>query len=287
MNFNVAYSRGPAGAGKVIALHCSGGGARGWRGLAEALGDRYQLATPEHYGCESAGPWSGEHAFTLEDEAARTISLIDSYEGRLHLVGHSYGGCVALCAALARPGRIASLTVYEPPAFHLLTQMDERGAGARAEIAVLGRRICEGAITGDYRGSMASFVSYWNGPGIWEKMNASAQNALIRWAPKAPLELRAVIDDPTPTHAYRALNIPTLILRGEHAPLPCRLIAEALLRLLPDAQSMIVKGAGHMGPLTHALEVSTLIALHIVDAEVRTAPITHWRAEGPIQSTSL
>jgi pimeloyl-ACP methyl ester carboxylesterase len=46
----------------------------------------------------------------------------------VHLVGHSYGG-VALHAVLARKDRAASLTLYEPSAFHLLKQLD---AGAAA-----------------------------------------------------------------------------------------------------------------------------------------------------------
>ena len=38
----------------------------------------------------------------------------------MHLVGHSYGGVVALLAAAQRPGMVRSLTVNEPPAFGLL-----------------------------------------------------------------------------------------------------------------------------------------------------------------------
>ena len=87
---------------KVIALHCSGAGASQWDRLAEALGPAYEVLVPEHYGCESSGAWSGEHAFTLADEAARTITLIDQSDDKVHLVGHSYGGGVALHVAVAR-----------------------------------------------------------------------------------------------------------------------------------------------------------------------------------------
>ena len=87
----------------VIALHCSGSGSSQWRRLADLLGDDCELLAPEHYGCESAGPWTGEHPFTLADEAARTIALIDATDRKVHLVGHSYGGGVALHVALARP----------------------------------------------------------------------------------------------------------------------------------------------------------------------------------------
>ncbi len=129
-------------------MHCSGAGAGQWNCLAEALGGEYEVLTPEHFGTESTGPWTGEHPFTLADEAARTIALIDTCESKLHLVGHSYGGGVALHVALARPERIASLALYEPSAFHLLRQMGDNAAKAFAEITGIARKTCEGVVTG-------------------------------------------------------------------------------------------------------------------------------------------
>ena len=140
----------PACLGRVIALHCSGASAAQWRALAEGLGSQYAIEAPEHYGCDSTGTWSGEHVFTLADEAKRAIALIDGSEGKVHLVGHSYGGGVALYAALARPDRIASMALYEPTVFHLLRQMGRRGALGYAEIADLAGRVCQGVVTGDY-----------------------------------------------------------------------------------------------------------------------------------------
>ena len=272
MNVNMVYPPRPARRGRVIALHCSGGGASQWCYLAEALGGRYEVLAPEHYGCESTGPWTGEHAFTLADEAAQAIALIDRSDDKVHLVGHSYGGGVALNVALARPDRIASMALYEPSAFHLLRQMGERGAEPFAEITGVARRICQGVVTGDYRGAVAGFVDYWNGPGSWNALRPAVQSALIRWAPKGPLDFRALIDDPTPASAYRALTFPVLILRGEHAPSPTRVIAEGLAELLPASRLVDIAGAGHMGPLTHAPEVSALIVRHIVEAEAEAPP---------------
>ena len=276
MNVNIVYPPRPTRRGRVIALHCSGAGAGQWRYLAEALGGRYELIAPEHYGCESTGPWTGEHAFTIADEAARAIALIDQSEDKVHLVGHSYGGGVALDVALARPDRIASLALYEPSAFHLLRQMGEPGAEAFAEIAQVARCICRGVVTGDYRGAVAAFVDYWNGPGAWDTMRPAAQNALIRWAPKGPLDFQALIDNPTPADAYRSLAAPVLILRGEHAPTPTRVIADVLSDLLPASRLIAIAGAGHMGPFTHAPEVSALIVRHIADAEADAQP-RRWR----------
>jgi len=280
MNSTSLYPPRPARRGRVIALHCSGGSASHWSPLAEALRGRHDLSAPEHYGSQDAGSWGGEHAFTLDDEAVRSIALIDRCDGdKVHLVGHSYGGAVALNIALARPNRIASMVLYEPTAFHLLRQLGERGSQPYAEITGLARSVYKGVVTGDYRGAVAAFVDYWNGPGAWNALRPSVQSALIRWAPKGPLDFRALIDDPTPADAYRRLAFPVLILRGEHAPSPTRAIAEGLAELLPASRLVAIAGAGHMGLLTHAKEVCDLIVWHIANTEAGAGVPVHRSAQ--------
>src|SRR5262249_4776965 len=140
-------------------------------------------------------------------------------------------------------------------------------SAAYNEITSIARRVGDGVVSGDYRGAVAAFVDYWNGYGTWHTMRPAIQKALIRWAPKGPLDFRALIDEPTSIEAYRALKFPILLLRGEHAPLPSRVIADGLASLLPDRRFVVVDGAGHMGPLTHAPEVSALIVRHIAEVE--------------------
>jgi pimeloyl-ACP methyl ester carboxylesterase len=277
MSINSVYPSRKGSRGRVIALHCSGSGSSQWNYLTEVLGGSFEVLAPEHFGTENTGPWAGEHPFTLADEAARTISLIDKCERKVHLVGHSYGGGVALYVALARPERIASLALYEPSAFHLLQQMGGNAAEAFAEITSIARRTCEGVVTGDYRGAASAFVNYWNGSGAWDVLRPAVQQALIRWLPKAPLDFRALIEEPTPASAYRRLGFPVLILRGEHAPLPTRLIAEDLSHLLPVSRLLTVGGAGHMGPLTHAPQVSALFEQHIASVEAEYDASRRWR----------
>jgi pimeloyl-ACP methyl ester carboxylesterase len=255
----------------VIALHCSGAGASQWRRLAETLGSDYELIAPEHYGCDSTGPWTGEHAFTLAAEAARTLALIDATDRKVHLIGHSYGGGVALHVALVRPNRIASLSLYEPSAFHLLRQFND-AAAAFAEIKAIAYAAATGVVTGDYRGAAITFVDYWGGPGAWDALRPPVQDALIRWMPKAPLDFSALFNEPAPASVYARLRFPVLVIRGAHAPASTRIIADTLPSLLRDARLKVVPGAGHMGPLTHAAEVNALIAPHLAEAAVAASP---------------
>jgi pimeloyl-ACP methyl ester carboxylesterase len=186
----------------------------------------------------------------------------------VHLVGHSYGGAVALHVALARPERIASLTLYEPTALHLLRQLDH-AAVALAEIRALALAVATGVVTGDLREAARRFVDYWAEPGAFAALRPSAQEAMSAWMPAASLELAAALKEPTLAVDYARLKSATLIIRGEHTPEPTRLIAETLPVVLSDGRLTIVEGAGHMGPLTHAAAVNGLIAAHLAARRIR------------------
>jgi pimeloyl-ACP methyl ester carboxylesterase len=147
--------------------------------------------------------------------------------------------------------------------------MGDPGAGAFAEILAVATTTAKGVITGNYNGAASSFVEYWGGRGAWAALRPSVQAALTRWVPKAPLDFRALINEPTPAGTYAGLRIPALIMRGEHAPAPTRLIAETLSALMPAARLAVIGGAGHMGPLTHSSEVNAAIARHIAESEAK------------------
>jgi len=250
----------------VIALHCSGSSGRQWNKLALALGDRCRLIASDLIGSGATPHWSGERRFTLADEAERIIATIDAREGSVHLVGHSYGGAVALHVAQARPARIASMALYEPCAFHVLEELGPDGWIAFEEIRSVAGKIARDAMAGDCNAAAARFVDYWNGIGAWAGMKPEYRADLVRYVPHAPRGFRALFDEPTPLAAYRRLACPALLMRGELAPLPTALITHALFSVMPSAAIETISGAGHMGPLNHAEQVSDMIAAHVFAA---------------------
>jgi pimeloyl-ACP methyl ester carboxylesterase len=125
---------------------------------------------------------------------------------------------------------------------------------------VLVRAVDEGALTGAYRAAAARFVDYWNGPWAWDAMAPRLKAEIVRYLPKAPLDFRALIDEPGAPPGLRDLRCPMLVLRGEHAPRPSRLIADRLAGLAPHALARTIPRAGHMGALTHSELVAGLIA---------------------------
>ncbi len=248
---------------RVIALHCSGSGAGQWRALAETLGPERELLAPEQYGTESTGHWPGHKAFSLAEEAQHIIGLLDAASCPVHLVGHSYGGGVALHAALARPHRVASLSLYEPSAFYLLKAAGSGAAQELAEIEGIVAAVRQGIATGDYDAAMMSFIDYWCGSGAWQGMKPSLKAALLRWSPKALLDFHALLEEPVSDDNYRRLCMPVLLMVGEQAPRSTRKVAELLSTRLPSVRTVTIRSAGHMGPVTHPSPVNDAILRHI------------------------
>jgi pimeloyl-ACP methyl ester carboxylesterase len=244
----------------VIALHGSGADGGQWRRLGEALGPRYELIAPSFYGCGLAAHWPGERAFSLAAEAAPMLAVVDRLDAPVHLVGHSYGGSVALEVARARPEAVASLSLYEPSSFHLLRQLGGRAAPELGEIETVAGAIRSGLVTGAYHAGAAAAMSYWHGAGAWEALSPEARERLAARLPKAALDFLALVEHRMPMDAFGRIRCPALIVRGEHAGGPSRLIAGELARLLPLGALEVQPGAGHMGPLTHPGEVNRLIA---------------------------
>jgi len=250
----------------VIALHCSGSSARQWEALAGALGDRYCVIAPDLIGSGSQPPWPGERPFRLSDEAKPIIDIIDRQDRPVHLVGHSYGGAVALRAALARPSRVASLSLYEPMVPHVLETMGPDGIPAWQEISGMLRMIDAAIVEGAHRWAAECFVDYFNGIGRWAAMNPEAQKAIMRYAPKAALETRAVMAERVPLMTYRRLRMPALLMHGDATVQPTALITRTLAHVLTTS-CYVLGGADHMAPITHAQHVNACISHHIRQAD--------------------
>ena len=271
----VAYSDTDTGE-PVLLIHCSSASGTEWRSLCETLGEEFRPIAPDQWGCGRSDPWVGRGAFTLSEEAAPIVQIIDDIGTPVHLVGHSYGGGVALRVARERPEMIRSLTLIEPATFHLL----RRGSGADQvlfrEIATVAETVKEAVTTGDYWAGMAHFVDYWSGEGAWSTMSHEARLKMSQRLAKVMLDFRALLDEPATLEDYAALTHRTLILCGENSPGPSRRIVDMLAAVMPGARIERIPGAGHMSPLTHPDHVNSAIREHVCHMAIRD--VAHARA---------
>jgi pimeloyl-ACP methyl ester carboxylesterase len=125
---------------RLVLVHGSVVGGRAtWR-TQLPLAERFELAVLERPGFPPNPPVG---RVDFEDDATLVAGLLEPGD---HLVGHSYGGVIALLAAAARPELVRSLTVIEPPATRVALDDPEVAAfaaGGEALYAQAGTRVLE------------------------------------------------------------------------------------------------------------------------------------------------
>ena len=115
-----AVARVDVGSGglPVLFVHSLAGSHRHWRKQLRHLREDRRAVALDLPGHGDAGPCPEERS-ALEAGGAAVIRVADELElGRFVLVGHSFGGGVALTAAGRIPGRVAGLLLADPVGDH-------------------------------------------------------------------------------------------------------------------------------------------------------------------------
>lgn len=109
------------GAGPTVILaHGSGASHREWAPVIAALRNRFRILTPHLLGYGRSEPAPLHQPFHPWSDLGALVAVANRAGEPVHLVGHSYGGALALEAARTLTARVESLTLIDPVAFHLM-----------------------------------------------------------------------------------------------------------------------------------------------------------------------
>jgi pimeloyl-ACP methyl ester carboxylesterase len=241
----VAPARVPREA--ILFHHGIGASAGLWAAWFPALADAHRLVSFDMRGYGRSHIPAADFAWSLEQMVDDLFAVADGAGlQRFHLVGESIGGTVALAAALARPQRIATLTVSNGA--HLgasiqraelwRRQLDEGGSKGWSDI-FLRDRFHDDALSADQRAWFAAQQEKWPRESI-----LNALRVLIG------TDLSARLKD---------IAQPTLLLHPDGSPfIPVPVMAE-LHRLLPDAELNVIGHSRHGLPYSHATVCASLL----------------------------
>ena len=233
---------GPADRPTVLLLH--GGGASGWtwRPVVERLRGYHALVPdlPEHGRSLELGP------FTMPDAARQVAELIRerAHGGQAHVVGLSLGAQVAVQLLASAPGRVASLMV---------TGTALRPAPVTALLRhPIGRRWTTALLKAYWPWRLRPWLLRANMRGFGIPDACYAEFAEDTRAMTVEAFWRIVFEE---SQGYAlppgldGVQVPALVLAGEHEEASVIRSAADLVAALPRASGGLVPGAGHNWPI--------------------------------------
>lgn len=233
----------------VLCVHSFSSSARQYAGLAARLSASFRVIAADLYGHGQRPPWTGER-FTLADEAAPLEAMLP--EGApLHLVGHSYGGAVALRIAANHRERVRSMTLYEPAIWGTLAELCA-GEPAAQEIEAVRDDTLRMLEQGAAEAAAERFVDYWTGAGSWAATPPERRPRLSATVRSLREGWQASFLERWSAEARRALRL--------------------LRETLPRAQVREFGGLGHLGPITHPERIDEAVEAFIFE---RSLPCVH------------
>ncbi len=190
-------------------------------------------------------------AVAMDEHVADLGALLDADRaGSAILVGHSFGGVVALEAAARLPERVREVVVFEPPYGPL---GDERTRRAFAQVA---RATERAAATGGPPAAARAFLRGVTRPGGWDALPSRTRAFLEGEGGGALADAGMVGLDPA---GLGRIVCPVTILTGDGSEPFYAPIADALAARIPAGRRVRLAGLRHTAPITDPSAVAAAV----------------------------
>lgn len=248
----------------ALFIHSTGTGPFMWKQAMAQLPEGITGVAPLNRGYAPDDLLVRGTPFHVDDEVRHLKAQVPAGTEAVHLVGHSYGGLVALSLALQSELPVRSVWLYEPVLFApLREEVHTLPADAQADVAGLfdpGNSMLDDA-TGGNEVWLERFVDYWNHPGMWASMSEKSRfmATMVGW--KMFKEVCAVSTQAKAFEHY-ALPVPVTLARGEHTTGPAREMVRRLSEVNPHAEVEVLQGLGHMAVVSAPQDVALALQRH-------------------------
>ncbi|WP_424939112.1 alpha/beta fold hydrolase [Aliiroseovarius sp. S253] len=247
-------------------IHCSLAHSGAWRGVRTVLGDYMTSLAYDLPGHGRSADWDGQGDY---QDAATHVALellARRAQGPVDLVGHSFGGTIALRVAQIAPSKVRSLTLFEPVLFTTAKDDPAYAENHRYMNGVF----AEAMRAGDRMEAARLFNCQWGGDAGWEALPARLKQDMadrIHLIPAGRSVTHEDVHGQVAPGALEKVTLPVLLLEGQRSPDLVRAVHDRMQARFPNVSRKVISGAGHMGPISHSSDVAACTREHIVQVE--------------------
>lgn len=250
----------------VVLIHGQPGEGADWAPLAEELEGRFRVIAPDRPGWGS----TGEPATDIAGNAGWLERVLERRLGEAPaiVVGHSFGGGVALSLALAHPARVRALVLVGSIGHRTaLTRLDHLLAQPAFGDTIV--RAGTRAMRGTMRLARRLLERRPRGEGLLRRAErVSAVRVLAGEEPLPPeavrsfsIEQRALVRETVGLEAaLSSIEVPTVVVAGTRDLVVGVAAARALAEAIPGAELSVVAGVGHLLPVEAPDRLADLVA---------------------------
>lgn len=248
--FTMSYVEDGSGE-PIVFVHGAAMDARAWDPIREEIADGHRFVAPtlRYFG---TGAWpDGGQNFGEATHADDVVAFIEALGlGPVHLVGRSYGGNVAVAAALKNPGLVRTLIVWEPPLPAGFIQPGETGDAARESAGRMFGPVDAAVEEGDAKKATRLLVEglYQLPPGGFEALPQWVQEMQLDNAHTTALLWARPYWGLT-CEMLEQFDKPVLVAHGGNSDAFFSHLVESMGECLPQAEVAVLPGVNHGGPI--------------------------------------
>jgi len=237
----------------VVLVHGVGLRAEAWGGQLQALAQNGRVIAVDMPGHGESARLGDHPSLTYFTDAIAVILTEPAV-----VIGHSFGAMIALDMAARHPDLVHGVAA--------LNGIFQRDTDARK--TVLSRAA---SLDGKTPTDPTATLNRWFG-----SAPSAARDACQEWLcgvdPAGYRDAYRVFanEDGPSDVTLRNLRCPALFLTGEDEPNSTPLMSQRMAALAPKGAAIVLKGAAHMLPMTHAAQVTEILKQFIQDTQIDT-----------------
>jgi pimeloyl-ACP methyl ester carboxylesterase len=228
-----------------------------WNKMVEQLAVNHQcisIKLPGHGGAPEPDDYAKP---TMATELAIVEQVVNKLTDQpIHLVGHSYGGVVALAQALNGNLALHQLTLFEPVAVWLLELMNDQAMSALV-----------GKFLNKYRHDVAQsmpdvcgqVIDFWGGDGAFESLPQYVKQQMSTLVASNIRHWDICTSINNNVADLRQCRIPTQVICGTESNLVAHAICDHLVKTLANCNKARIDGASHFLVNSHHNESLSLV----------------------------
>lgn len=238
----------------IVAIHGTASNGKAWRPLKVALDGQRDVLTPTLDGYGAVVPDALE-----QDRVDQLGALLHAQDQPVDLVGHSFGGAIALKIANIWPDRVRSVTLYDP----VVPVLSGDGrSGLPADLDALWNNLGGASATT----VMRCFLEYWGGENAWRSLPDENRDWLVANHPVAVRDTAEMRSGKWTVFRPR-FHGPLNVFCGSDSARAAKQSFEQIAKTNPEAKCTKLPGLDHLAPLTNPKPVVEAIVNCLAEVE--------------------